>query len=57
MFNKFKETDKILGNIFCYDRININVTAGTFGYADGMTSFFYANGFKIFDFHNPLTYK
>lgn len=50
--------DKILGSIFCYDRININATAGTFGYADGMTSFFYANGFKIFDFHKifePVT--
>jgi len=50
----------ILGNLMCYDRVNINVTAGTFGYAGGMTQFFYVNGFRIFDFHNiflPVTAK
>lgn len=47
--------EDILGNLFCYDRVNINATAGTFGYADGMTQFFYANKFKIFDFHNVFT--
>ncbi len=45
----------ILGVLQCYDRVNINATAGTFGYSDGMTNFFYSNGFKIFDFHNIFT--
>lgn len=45
----------ILGVLQCYDRVNINATAGTFGYSDGMTNFFYSNGFKIFDFHNVFT--
>ena len=45
----------IEGILQCYDRININATAGTFGYSDGMTHFFYSNGFKIFDFHNVFT--
>ncbi|HAO52058.1 TPA: MarR family transcriptional regulator [Candidatus Magasanikbacteria bacterium] len=47
--------EDIWGSLFCYDRVNINATAGTFGYADGMTQFFYANKFKIFDFHNVFT--
>lgn len=42
--------EDILGNLFCYDRVNINATAGTFGYADGMKRFFYVNNFMIFDF-------
>lgn len=52
--------EDILGNLFCYDRVNINATAGTFGYADGMTRFFYANNFMIFDFVKvfaPITDK
>lgn len=47
--------EDILGVLQCYDRVNINATAGTFGYADGMTNFFYSNNFKIFDFHNIFT--
>ena len=50
--------DKILGCLHCYDRVNINATAGTFGYADGMTQFFYANKFRIFSFNDifdPVT--
>jgi hypothetical protein len=47
--------EDILGNLFCYDRVNINATAGTFGYADGMTKFFYANNFMIFDFVKIFT--
>ena len=35
------ETHKndILGTLYCYDRVIINGTAGSFGYADGMTTF------------------
>jgi hypothetical protein len=47
--------ENIEGILQCYDRVNINATAGTFGYSDGMTQFFYLNGFKIFDFHNVFT--
>jgi hypothetical protein len=42
--------EKIEGTLFCYDRININCTAGTFGYADGMKNFFYT---KAGYAHNP----
>jgi hypothetical protein len=45
---KYKED--IFGTISCYDRIIIKGTAGTFGYAGGMTTFFNRNGYKIFDF-------
>jgi DNA-binding MarR family transcriptional regulator len=47
--------DSISGVLECFDRLNINATAGTFGYAEGMTNFFYTNNFKIFDFHNIFT--
>ena len=50
--------DDIVGILQCYDRVNINATAGTFGYSAGMTNFFYSNGFRIFDFHKvfaPVT--
>jgi hypothetical protein len=47
--------DNIIGVLECFDRLNINATAGTFGYAEGMTNFFYTNNFKIFDFHNIFT--
>lgn len=47
--------EDILGTLFCYDRININGTAGTFGYADGMRQFFYSNNFRIFDFDKIFT--
>jgi hypothetical protein len=47
--------EDIIGVLQCYDRININATAGAFGYSEGMTTFFYSNGFKIFDFHNVFT--
>jgi hypothetical protein len=45
--NSYKEN--ISGVLHCYDRVNINATAGTFGYPEGMTSFFFLNGFKIFE--------
>jgi hypothetical protein len=48
-------TDDIYGTISCYDRIIIKGTAGTFGYAGGMTSFFYQTENKIFDFANIFT--
>lgn len=45
-----KYQEQINGTISCYDRVIINGTAGTFGYAGGMTSFFYSQNIKIFDF-------
>lgn len=50
----------ILGVLYCYDRLLINGVAGTFGYADGMTTFFNVNKYKIFDFakiFTPVTEK
>ena len=50
--------EDIQGTISCYDRIIIRGTAGKFGYAGGMTSFFYDCGYRIFDFANiflPVT--
>jgi hypothetical protein len=51
------ETHKndILGTLYCYDRVIINGTAGSFGYADGMTTFFNIHKYKIFDFANIFT--
>jgi hypothetical protein len=42
--------EKIEGTLFCYDRININCTAGAFGYAAGMKNFFYTINRRCFDF-------
>ena len=42
--------DSIYGTISCYDRIILSGTAGTFGYAGGMSAFFYEKGYRIFDF-------
>ena len=53
-----KYSDDLHGTLSCYDRIIVNATAGTFGYAGGMTSFFYGNEYRIFDFHkvfSPVT--
>jgi hypothetical protein len=47
--------NEILRYLYCYDRININATAGTFGYTDGMTQFFYSNNFRIFSFSDVFT--
>lgn len=47
--------EDILGTLYCYDRVIVKGTAGMFGYADGMTSFFYINKYKIFDFANVFT--
>ena len=50
--------NEISGVLGCYDRVIIRGTAGLFGYAGGMTSFFYAHNYKIFDFANifkPVT--
>ena len=50
--------EDIYGTISCYDRVIISGTAGIFGYARGMTSFFYGKGYRIFDFANvfkPVT--
>jgi hypothetical protein len=40
----------ISGTISTYDRVIINGTAGTWGYSGGMTAFFNAQGYRIFDF-------
>ena len=45
----------ISGELGCYDRIIIRGTPGNTGYAAGMTSFFYANNYKIFDFTKIFT--
>ena len=50
--------DKIEGVLNCYDRINIKCTAEKFGYADGMSTFFYGINRRCFDFHKvfePVT--
>jgi hypothetical protein len=50
--------DKIAGVLYCYDRINIKCTAGTWGYADGMGIFFNIIKQRCFDFHKvfePVT--
>jgi len=46
---------EIIGVLYCYDRVLINATAGSFGYADGMRSFFNSQGYRIFDFANIFT--
>ena len=50
--------DQISGTIGCYDRVMLRGTPGGLSYAEGMTSFFYARDWKIFDFANifkPIT--
>ena len=42
--------DKILGQLACYDRIVIQGTLPGFCFADGMTSYLYANNIRIFDY-------
>jgi hypothetical protein len=42
--------DKILGQLSCYDRIVIQGTLPGFCFADGMTSYLYANNIRIFDY-------
>ena len=43
-------SDKISGQLSCYDRIIIQGTLPGICYAQGMTSFLYANGIRIFDY-------
>jgi hypothetical protein len=43
-------TDKIRGQISCFDRIVIQGTLPGFCYADGMTAFLYTNNIRIFDY-------
>jgi len=53
-----KYTTSICGTLSCYDRVIVSGTAGNWGYAGGMSSFFYEKGFRIFDFakiFKPLT--
>jgi hypothetical protein len=47
--------EEITGVLYCYDRVLINVTAGTFGFPDGMGMFFSTHNFKVFDFANVFT--
>jgi len=42
--------EKISGVLYCYDRVLISATAGTFGYAQGMGVFFNTHGYRMFDF-------
>jgi hypothetical protein len=46
---------EINGILYCYDRVLINVTAGTFGYPDGMGMFFSTHNYKVFDFAKVFT--
>ena len=50
-----KHQGEINGINYCYDRILINATAGTFGYPDGMTMFFNQHEYRIFDFAKVFT--
>ena len=47
--------EEIEGIVYCYDRVLIKATAGTFGYPDGMSMFFNQHGYRIFDFANVFT--
>ena len=42
--------DKIQGILGCYDRIILQGNLDGIGYADGMTSFLYSRGIRIFDY-------
>lgn len=49
---------EIDGILYCYDRVLLNATVGTFGFPDGMTMFFNQHNYRIFDFANvfaPIT--
>ena len=50
-----KYNDQIKGVISCYDRVVIQGTLPYFCYAEGMTSFLFANKIRIFDY--PLFAK
>jgi hypothetical protein len=41
---------KIQGILGCYDRILLQGNLEGVGYADGMTSFLYSQGIRIFDY-------
>jgi hypothetical protein len=43
-------SDKIAGQLSCYDRVVIQGTLPNFCYAEGMTAFLYANKIRIFDY-------
>jgi hypothetical protein len=46
---------EISGVLYCYDRVLISVTAGTFGYPEGMCMFFNTHGYRMFDFAKVFT--
>ncbi len=53
-----KHPDEINGIITCYDRMIIQGYIPGWSHAEGMTSYFYANDTRIFDyssFSQPLT--
>jgi len=50
-----KYATSIYGTLSCYDRVIVNGTAGKFGHAGGMTSFFYEKGLRIFDLAKIFT--
>ena len=42
--------EEITGVLYCYDRVLLSVTAGTFGFPDGMGMFFSTHNYKVFSF-------
>jgi len=47
--------EEINGILYCYDRVLVSVTAGTFGYPDGMGMFFSTHEYRVFDFAKVFT--
>jgi hypothetical protein len=47
-----RHKDIINGTVSCFDRIVINGTIPGICYSQGITSYFYSNGIRIFDFPN-----
>ena len=45
-----RHSDKILGQLSCFDRIIIQGTLSDICYPGAITNFFYRSGVKIFDF-------
>lgn len=47
---KDRHEDKIQGVLSCFDRVVVQGNLSGIGYADGMTSYLYKHGIRIFDF-------
>lgn len=50
-----KHRGNINGCLYCYDRVIVNATADTWGYAGGMTNYFHRQGYQFFDFAKIFT--